>query len=190
MERRAILAHIISLIDHRVIIRYRKIQRYPDFFLRTAVMICCPGQKQLFRRHLARIFPPEIKCDLQDIFSQLTHTSPQKSNGRSLKPCLPWINCIRQAEIDRIWICSIYFGFLNCQDKAYSNGYPVSITTHIEIGRHVRINVNKGYLSFIGRRWFRLILQETQRKPSLANGTIVTRSHSPSDTSLKALHGI
>ena len=55
MERRAILAHIISPIDHRVIVRYREIQRCPDFFLRTAMRICCPGQIQLFCRHLARI---------------------------------------------------------------------------------------------------------------------------------------
>ena len=63
-------------------------------------------------------FPLEIKCDLQDIFFTNHPYPPQKSNGRPLKPCLPRINCIRQAEIERIWICSIYFGFLNCQDKA------------------------------------------------------------------------
>ena len=154
VKRRAILAHIINPIDHRVIIRYREIHRCPDFFLRTAMMICCPGQIQLFRRHLARIFfPSKSSVICRIFFSQITHTSPQKSNGRRLKPCLPRINCIRQAEIDRIWICSIYFGFLNCQDKAQQwLPQPVSITAHIEIGKDVRKNVNKSYLSFIGRR--------------------------------------
>ena len=151
VERRAILAHIINPIDHRVIIRYREIHRCPDFFLRTA-MICCPEQIQLLCRHLARIFfPSKSSVICRIFFSQITHSSPQKSNGRPLKPCFPGINCIRQPEIERIWLCSIYFGFLNCQDKA-QQWLPVSITTHIEIGRHVRINVNKGYLSFIGRR--------------------------------------
>ena len=34
-------------------------------------------------------FSLEIKCDLKDIFSQITHTSPQKSNGRPLNLVSP-----------------------------------------------------------------------------------------------------
>ena len=135
-------------------------------------MICCPGQIQLFRRHLARIFfPSKSSVICRIFFPQITHTSPPKSNGRPLKPCLPWINCIRQPEIERIWfsVRSILVSWT--VRKKPSNG------------KDVRKNVNKSYLSFIGRRWFRLILQETQRKPSLANGTVVTRSHSPFGTS-------
>ena len=124
MERRAILAHMISPIGHRVIIRYRKTQRCPDFFLGTA-MICCPEQIQLFRRHLARIFFPSKSSLIRRIFfSQITHTSPQKSNGRPLKPCLPWINCIHQPEIERICfsVRSILVSWT--VRKKPSNGYP------------------------------------------------------------------